>query len=658
MDRIVSISIGVAVVLTLCVVHCTQAVAQWNHNPDQATPICTAPSQQTDPVIIGDGVGGVIIVWADYRNLVQGEIFGQRVTADGNPLWGIDGKPIHTGSDPVYYPTIVASEANTFIVVWLEQGHESEFVAQKIDREGSGLWGNGVRIPTGAGTMISKPRVVTDKNGGAIIAWATQSTSGSNLYTQKIGPGGQIRWVASGLLVQSNIQGLDSFAMETDQNGGIYLAWEDTFQSSPNIFAQRISSNGLPLWDQHLTHVSPNDSAQINPVLSSTSSGELYIVWEDYRHPSEPNHLYIQYMDDSGGRNWGNGKQIPLSNGCVNFEIAVNRFNACIVVWEREIGFSHKVYGQYIDQNGTMKWDSQLSRICSTVSNQRSPRIVTDGWGGVIIVWADSRNGFSDLYGQRIHYRGYPVWSSTGVAVCTAPNSEQGYVLSRSTNGEVVVVWIDKRDGSQSEKENIYASKVDGQGRLYPVELMSFSAHLLDDGVYLDWRTASEVNNFGFAVERRADADGEDWEEIGFVAGNGTVAEARSFTFLDDDIESLRKQFASVSYRIIQEDYSGEREVSAETSISFVPLNASSIQLYPNPAPTSTTLRLTLHQDAQTSVSIYTIDGRQVFTRELGSLQQGVHLIDLSAEVLPVGMSFLHVTTGNDVLTSRLLHTP
>ena len=47
-----------------------------------------------DPRVVSDGLGGVIIVWRDYRSGVNPGVYAQRLNKDGNRLWGVDGVPV------------------------------------------------------------------------------------------------------------------------------------------------------------------------------------------------------------------------------------------------------------------------------------------------------------------------------------------------------------------------------------------------------------------------------------------------------------------------------------------------------------------------------------------------------------------------------------
>ncbi|HSD64562.1 MAG TPA: VCBS repeat-containing protein, partial [Ignavibacteriaceae bacterium] len=71
---------------------------------------------------------------------------------------------------------------------------------------------------------------------------------------------------------------------------------------------------------------------------------------------------------------------------------------------------------------------------------------------------------------------------------------------------------------------------ISGKSGVIPVELISFSAGLIDHKAVLNWATSTEVNNKGYYVERRA---GSGWEQIGFVSGNGTTAEYHHYSYED-----------------------------------------------------------------------------------------------------------------------------
>ncbi|MDP1678068.1 MAG: hypothetical protein Q8L88_14520, partial [Bacteroidota bacterium] len=73
-----------------------------------------------------------------------------------------------------------------------------------------------------------------------------------------------------------------------------------------------------------------------------------------------------------------------------------------------------------------------------------------------------------------------------------------------------------------------------------PVELVSFSATAKGKNVELKWNTATEVNNYGFEIERSVVSDRHlqgdgyfSWTKIGFVEGNGTTNAPKLYSFVD-----------------------------------------------------------------------------------------------------------------------------
>jgi hypothetical protein len=84
--------------------------------PDGAA-ICVAPSNQQFPKMISDGAGGAIFAWHDYRS-ANGDIYVQRVSSSGAPLWTANGVPLCTASGHQTFPHIVSDGAGGAVVAW------------------------------------------------------------------------------------------------------------------------------------------------------------------------------------------------------------------------------------------------------------------------------------------------------------------------------------------------------------------------------------------------------------------------------------------------------------------------------------------------------------------------------------------------------------
>lgn len=78
--------------------------------------LCSKEGNQFGVSSIQDGSGGIIICWIDTRNYSKTgfDIYGQRITSEGTPIWDLEGKPLaHSESDELS-PLLVESGINNF----------------------------------------------------------------------------------------------------------------------------------------------------------------------------------------------------------------------------------------------------------------------------------------------------------------------------------------------------------------------------------------------------------------------------------------------------------------------------------------------------------------------------------------------------------------
>jgi len=154
-----------------------------------------------------------------------------------------------------------------------------------------------------------------------------------------------------------------------------------------------------------------------------------------------------------------------------------------------------------------------------------------------------------------------------------------------------------------------------------PVQISSFTAMVVSGSrVRLDWRTISEVNNYGFFVERKRNDDST-FVEIpnSFIPGHGTTNEPHGYTFTDQSPGA-----PSVWYRLRQVDLDGTvhhtEPIQASGIVSSVegkevaPIEFSLKQNYPNPFNPSTEIKFSVETFERTSLKVYDILGKEVAT--------------------------------------------
>jgi len=182
-----------------------------------------------------------------------------------------------------------------------------------------------------------------------------------------------------------------------------------------------------------------------------------------------------------------------------------------------------------------------------------------------------------------------------------------------------------------------------------PVELTSFTASASASNVLLEWQTASEINNYGFEVERRS--VNSEYGVVSFVAGSGTTTEIRNYVFTDDQITD-----GKYTYRLKQLDFDGSFEYSNEVEIEVISVHAYSLeQNYPNPFNPSTTISFTLPESGNISLKIYNALGENVSTLVSEYKEAGVYSYNFNAEDLPSGTYIYRLNTDTKTLTKKML---
>jgi hypothetical protein len=181
-----------------------------------------------------------------------------------------------------------------------------------------------------------------------------------------------------------------------------------------------------------------------------------------------------------------------------------------------------------------------------------------------------------------------------------------------------------------------------------PVELTTFTASISNNSVKLLWETETEVNNFGFDVERK----NQEWEKIGFEEGHGNSNSPKYYSFTDKSIEASGKYL----YRLKQVDIDGTFEYSDEVEISLgSPNNFELAQNYPNPFNPTTSISYSIPNDGNVTLSIYDVIGNEVAVLVNGNKSAGTYSQNFDASNLTSGIYFYTIRADNFVETKKML---
>jgi len=243
-------------------------------------------------------------------------------------------------------------------------------------------------------------------------------------------------------------------------------------------------------------------------------------------------------------------------------------------------------------------------------------------------------------------------------------------ILKRATpNGNWVVYGDFTRDGSATLTANNVTSFSDfaigsiGADAL-PVELTSFTANQTSNSVTLTWQTVTEVNNYGFEIERQTvetlRATSNEWQTIGFVEGHGNSNSPKDYTFTDDLLNlSLG---LNLNYRLKQLDFDGNYKYSDVVEVKLVE-NVKAYKLeqnYPNPFNPSTVIKYSIPTDVrgemqEVRLTVYDILGNEVATLVKENQKSGNYEVKFDASNFSSGLYFYRISAGNFVDIKKMI---
>lgn len=211
---------------------------------------------------------------------------------------------------------------------------------------------------------------------------------------------------------------------------------------------------------------------------------------------------------------------------------------------------------------------------------------------------------------------------------------------------------ITDENGNNITQNITFINPVEG---LLPVELSGFSGEYKNGEVKLNWTTSSEINNYGFEIQRAKLESGNElsWIKTGFVNGKGSSSDLTNYTFKERNIQSGKYR-----YRLKQIDYNGNFEYFLlENEINIgIPIRYILHQNYPNPFNPVTVIRFEIPEEARVKISVYDITGKEVTSLTDDKYLPGVYEVKWDASSFAGGVYFYKITAGSFVQTKKIIY--
>jgi hypothetical protein len=451
--------------------------------------VCDTTGAQSRATACSDGGGGIIAAWVDERIATTGDIYAQTVSSSAilgwQYRWPVNGVQINSSAALQTQPISVQDGVGGMFVVWqdLRSGNVDIYV-QRVTAVGTVAAGwplSGLPVCTAPGHQYLGG-VAYDNLDGVLISWADGRDSlatGYNIYAQRINRDAAASWTANGVAVCVAGGNQIDPVIAPAPLGGAILSWTDGRGADPDIYGQRLTAGGTPMWAPGGVGVAVSSGLQDHPTIVSDGAAGALVGWEDGRGPDLD--IYMVRLDGTGApaSGWNaNGNFISLAPGDQSLPLAVtNGASGAILVWTDQRDDAGDIYAAAVDSSGenVSGWTPYGTSISSAPGLQDHPTIVSDGAGGALIAWSDGRGADPDIYAYQVNSNGTSTWPVDGALVCDAPGS-QDHPTIVSDGANPIIAWVDDRLVTKPGRRNGDTGALSGRNPFGATPYSSFGA--------------------------------------------------------------------------------------------------------------------------------------------------------------------------------------
>ena len=263
-------------------------------------------------------------------------------------------------------------------------------------------------------------------------------------------------WATNGNQAAPTTKNEVNTQMISDGAGGTFIVWQDFRTDTADVYAQRFDMNGNRLWGSGGVAVCTVTDAQESPVLCSNGSGGIIVAWQD-RRTSTDYDIYAQALNGNGALLWAPSTGVPICTTTGNQileVIASDGAGGAMIAWrDTRLALDANIYAQRVNASGVVQWTANGLPVCVAAGQQTDVRILPDGVGGAFLAWRDARNGpfNNDIYAQSLTPAGAPRWTVDGVPVAAVVQDQVEPSIASDGKFGILVTWQDQRNGTDAD---------------------------------------------------------------------------------------------------------------------------------------------------------------------------------------------------------------
>ncbi len=629
--------------------------AQWVSNPSVNNELATETVDPVDISAVDDNNGGAFVFWQDNKYRFQNEIYFIHVDGSGRISFKADGKKITALSGPEDNPICASIFSNSAVVVWKDftRSKSGILMAQRVNYNGSLLWTDEGKVVESSSDEVYDYSVRTDNSGNTFIAYVDKEpeiTGNYKVVLKKISPAGEEEFDKDEVSLNKSRIKKSMTEVIPDDEGGAYLFWLEVVDEKVILFGQHVNAEGKENWGRKPIEISNRIHNVLNFTVAKTGWGDLYVAWQIQ---SSDRVIYHQLINEKGKVLWYPGGRLAanLKGNDVNPQ-AVYTDSAIVLSWTNDYKRQKEIVVQKFDRRGRIMWNRGGVKAVAVKSQQFGQHIISDGAGGVILAWVDSRTDstYADIYAQRIDKNGNLIWNPSGLEAAVNYNTPKSYLSLLSSDGGAIIIFKNRRNGFNK----IYAQKIFSSGSLIS-QMSRLSAQVENDSVEISWSVSNERSADVYDIQRAVESDtsGIYWKTV-YTFRSSVDTSIKNYSYMDQPDTS-----GTLYYRVEQTDAAGDIQPSDIARVNYFGENSDIMVMQNNPNPFSDSTDISFYLPSADRVTIEFYDSHVNMISQIDDKRypSGENHIMFSAQGLKPGIYFYRFKCEDYVEVKKMVIT-
>ena len=625
-----------------------------------------------------DGDDNAIISTVDTRT-GNWEVYAYKIDPDGNSVWNENGLALSVnGRDNISPRLVVETSDNSVIVTWSDD--YSSLRLQRISSDGQVLWGaSGINASTFNASLMS-PQPVQSSDGHILVQAVKQTGSfpalSSQVIMQKYALEGTAQWSAWLPLADPVGFPLGNWLqdIQPDLNGGAFSSWTEMTSQNQTGKIQSVSDTGTLEWTSATEASTSANNFRVSPRLALANDGSgVYAVWGESDANQINRGILAQRIDTTGTRMWGDGGLAVETMGLSSFlDINTDQVDDDLLIsYIRQYSFgTMDIFASRLESDGSFAWDTERAPVTNSAA-EKSDLNMTRGPGCAFLTWSEAGNikahcllddGTLGIPGETpqdtLNY--FPLIENWGIVLASEIDTTTILVVDSIYMNGTLYRAID----NYYPGESINLFRVDGnQVKVWDG---SDDAVLYDISVPINTTWEFNVGDYGSEITFISRGDTIETEmgvyENCFCFHRFIGADYEYYDWLAEDGGLVQRDVVTIAgpRRYILIDRLIPVGIEDKKS-STTPGNFQLSQNYPNPFNPSTQIQYTLPAQTEVSVVIYDVNGTQVLELQKGLQEAGNHTLQWHAvndagSPVPSGLYFCRVTGFGLAQTIKMVH--